>query len=63
MKLTDLAEARLDSISFFLITLLALAWIVRLLWNFLGKDFKGLPRMSYPSVSSKITVDLSLIHI
>ena len=47
LTLSDLAAARLDSISFFLGMLLLFAWIVKVLWNSLGKDFKSLPQLSY----------------
>jgi hypothetical protein len=45
--LTDIAKARLDSISFFLFVLLVVSYVVKLLWNGLAKDFPRLPQMSY----------------
>lgn len=46
--LTELAKFRLHTLSFFLIVILVSAAIVRLLWNYLRKDFTRLPRLSYP---------------
>jgi len=45
--LSDLAEARLSTISFFLMLFLLCACLVRLLWNHLAKDFPKLPRLTY----------------
>ena len=56
ITLTDLARARFDSISFFLILLLLLAWLVKGLWNYLAKDFQKLPRMSYGKALAAVTL-------
>lgn len=45
--LTSLARQRLEVISFFLVGLLACAWVVRRVWNGLRRDFPVLPRLSY----------------
>jgi hypothetical protein len=45
--LTDVARARLQTISFFIVVLLACALLVKLLWNWLRKDFPALPRLTY----------------
>lgn len=45
--LTELARQRLEVISFFLLSLLACAWVIRWTWNSLRKDFPVLPRLSY----------------
>jgi hypothetical protein len=45
--LSDLASARIDALSFFLITYLVICWVVKLLWNHLGKTFTALPRLDY----------------
>jgi hypothetical protein len=45
--LSDLALARVEVISFFLLGLLACAGVVRWVWNSLRKDFPVLPRLSY----------------
>jgi hypothetical protein len=46
--LNRLTEARLDTLSFFLLVFLISAWIVQRIWNGLSSDFPRLPRMSYP---------------
>lgn len=45
--LSDIAEARLDALSFFMAAYLLIAWVVKLLWNHLGKTFAALPRLDY----------------
>ena len=47
ITLTDMARARLDALSFFLIAYFVIAWGVKLLWNHLGKSFTSLPRLDY----------------
>ncbi|MCA9014481.1 MAG: hypothetical protein KDA77_04035 [Planctomycetaceae bacterium] len=47
LDLTDIAQLRLQSISFFLLVLLLSAFILKLCWNLLAKDFPKLPRISY----------------
>lgn len=47
VTLTDLARLRVQTISFFLLGVLASAWAVRLLWNGLRADFPRLPRLSF----------------
>jgi hypothetical protein len=48
VTLTDLARVRLQTISFFLVGFLLCAFLIQLLWNGLRRDFKSLPRLSYP---------------
>ena len=48
LTLTDLAEARLQTLSFFLILFLASALAIQALWNSLRRDFARLPRLTYP---------------
>src|SRR5438105_3026254 len=45
--LTDLAKMRLETISFFLMVFLLSAGAVKLLWNWLRRDFPRLPRLNY----------------
>ncbi len=45
--LSDLAQMRIETISFFLAGLLLAALAIRWLWNFLCRDFPRLPRLSY----------------
>jgi hypothetical protein len=47
VRLNDLAQMRLETLSFFLLVFLVCAKVVQLLWNGLGKDFPRLPRLSY----------------
>ena len=47
VTLSDTAELRLSGISFFLMTLLLVAWGVRALWNLLRRDFPRLPFLDY----------------
>ena len=55
-NLTDLAKARLDTISFFIALLLVLALVVKGLWNYLGRDFTKLPRMTYRKALAAVTL-------
>jgi hypothetical protein len=45
--LTQVASARLDVISFFLVAYFVLAFIYQRLWNSLARDLPKLPRLSY----------------
>lgn len=54
--LTDIAKARLDTISFFLVLILVLAMCVKGLWNYLAKDFSKMPRLTYPKALSMVTL-------
>ena len=45
--LSEMARLRFETISFFLMGFLICAWLVRLIWNGLRRDFPGLPRLSY----------------
>lgn len=47
ITLTDVAEARLQSISFFCVVYLLLALGVMILWNYLAKSFDWMPRINY----------------
>ena len=47
ITLTDMARARFDALSFFLVAYFVIAWAVKLLWNHLGKSFTSLPRLDY----------------
>lgn len=47
ITLTDVARARIDALSFFLFTYLVIAWVVKVIWNQLGKSFTSLPRLKY----------------
>ncbi|MGB0775944.1 MAG: hypothetical protein ACPGUY_08860, partial [Akkermansiaceae bacterium] len=45
--LTDIAKARLESLSFFIAIYFLLAWGVKGLWNLLAKSFSWMPRINY----------------
>ena len=47
ITLTDIARTRIDALSFFIFTYLVISWVVKLLWNHLGKTFSALPRLDY----------------
>jgi len=47
LELTNFAQLRLQSISFFLMVLLSSALILKICWNLLAKDFPKLSRISY----------------
>jgi hypothetical protein len=48
VDLTDVAEMRLQSISFFLVVFLLSGLAIKSLWNWLRRDFPRLPWLSYP---------------
>lgn len=60
--LTDVARLRLEDISFFGFLLLIATLGIRLLWNFLAKDFTRLPRLSFLKALS-LTALLSLFML
>src|SRR5438132_4493547 len=47
ITLSDMAELRLQTISFFLVVFLLAAKAVQVLWNRLGRDWAILPRLGY----------------
>lgn len=47
ITLTDIARARLDALSFFLVGYFFISWVVKRLWNHLAKTFTNLPRLDY----------------
>lgn len=47
ISLTDIAQMRIENISFFLAVLLLSAWFVKKLWNYLRKDWTFLPPLTY----------------
>lgn len=47
IHLTDIAQMRIEVISFFLVALLASARVLQVLWNWLSGDFKSLPQLTY----------------
>ena len=55
-NLTDIAKARLDTISFFLVLLLVIALLVKFLWNYLARDFSRMPRLTYRKALAAVTL-------
>jgi hypothetical protein len=53
---TEIAKARFQVISFFLILYMALAFIYEHLWNSLSKDFPKLPRIRYRGALAALAV-------
>jgi hypothetical protein len=47
VSLTEMAEVRLQNISFFLFGFFLSAFLIQRLWNYLGRDWPALPRLSY----------------
>jgi hypothetical protein len=47
ISLTEMAEVRLQNISFFLFAFFLSAFLIRLLWNYLHTQFPKLPHLSY----------------
>jgi hypothetical protein len=47
ITLTDIASARIDALSFFIVTYLLICWVLKLLWNHLAKTFTALPRLDF----------------
>ena len=47
LTLTDLAKMRLQSISFFLVGFFLAAFFIKILWNYLRKDWTFLPRLNF----------------
>jgi hypothetical protein len=56
MVLTDIARARLQTISFFLLVFLLCSWVVQRMWNALRSDFPRLPRLSYARAISLVAL-------
>jgi hypothetical protein len=61
-EVSDVARMRLEDISFFGFLLLVAALGIRLLWNFLARDFPKLPRLTYLRALS-LTGLLSLLML
>jgi hypothetical protein len=62
--LNDVVRLRLEDISFFALLLVLAACGVRLLWNYLAKDFSLLPRLSFLkalSLTALISIALLLV--
>jgi hypothetical protein len=56
VSLTDVARLRLETISFFVVLLLAITALVRWVWNWYQRDAPHLPRLSYKGALGFILV-------
>ncbi len=56
ITLSDVAKVRLENISFFLAGFLLSVWLVKLVWNYLGRDWTFLPRLSYGKALGLMTL-------
>ncbi len=56
VTLSDLARMRVQTISFFLLGLLACSWVVQRIWNSLSADFPRLPQLSYGKALGVVTL-------
>lgn len=53
---TDIAQARLEVISFFLLAYLVLAFVYQRLWNSLAREFPKMPKVSYRGALAALVV-------
>jgi hypothetical protein len=60
---SDIAQARLEVLSFFLVLFLALGFIYQKTWNSLVKDFQKLPRLGYRSALGVLAVCGLFIYV
>lgn len=63
VTLTDVAAARLDALSFFLVTYLVISWVVKLIWNQLAKSFESLPKLKYRQALGVVFVTGLLFYV
>jgi hypothetical protein len=56
VQLSDVANLRLETISFFLMLFLASAGLIQLLWNQLQRDWTFLPRLRYTAALGLVTL-------
>lgn len=62
-RFTEMAHARIEVISFFLVGFLLLALVYRWLWNSLARDFPRLPRLSYRGALGALIVCGLFIYV
>ncbi len=63
VTLTDVAAARIDALSFFLVTYLVISWVVKLIWNQLAKSFESLPKLIYRQALGVVFVTGLLFYV
>lgn len=62
-SLTEVAEARLDAISFFLLAFLLSALLLRWAWNVLARDFTWIPKLGYRQALAVLVVSGLFVHV
>jgi hypothetical protein len=63
ITLTDVAAARIDALSFFLVTYLLISWAVKGIWNQLAKSFSTLPVLRYRQALGVVFVTGLLFYV
>jgi hypothetical protein len=63
VTLTDVAAARIDALSFFLVTYLLISWAVKGIWNQLAKSFSTLPILKYRQALGVVFVTGLLFYV
>lgn len=63
VTLTDVAAARIDALSFFLVTYLVISWVVKIIWNQLAKSFAALPILKYRQALGVVFVTGLLFYV
>ncbi len=62
-SLTEVAEARLDAISFFLLAFALSALLLRWAWNVLAREFAWMPRLRYLQAVAVLVVSGLFVHV
>ena len=63
VTLTDVAAARIDALSFFLLTYLVISLVVKVIWNQLAKSFASLPKLKYREALGVVFVTGLLFYV
>lgn len=63
LTLTDMAAARIDALSFFFVTYLVIALVVKAIWNQLAKSFVSLPKLKYREALGVVFVTGLLFYV
>lgn len=61
--LTEVASARLDAISFFLLLFFLCAWLIKWSWNVLCASFPRLPRIGYKQALALMLVSSLFLYV
>ena len=63
VTLTNVAAARIDALSFFIVTYLIVSWAMKLIWNQLAKSFNSLPVLQYREALGFVFVTGLLFYV